>query len=151
MNTGEKNIAIITLSAVGVAILLAVVLFFIGRRRGKQLESSGNKGLMPSQTDYGASLDETESQLIQRHALALYNDMKGLNFLRRDAKIYTEYLASSDRVFVGTANYFYDNYGNGENLAKWLKGESFVWTNMNELTATVESILKRLAQYGINP
>lgn len=105
---------------------------------------------MPSQTDYGQSLTQLETQEIIRHADALYKDMNGLNLLPRDASVYTEYLASSDRVFVGTANYFYDNYGRGENLAQWIDSEAYWFTNSN-LKETINSIQGRLAKFGILP
>lgn len=93
-------------AAIGLAVIVVVIIivYFVGKKQGKQLSSSGNKGLLPSQTDYGQSLTQLETQEIIRHADALYKDMNGLNLLPRDASVYTEYLATSDRVFVGTAN-----------------------------------------------
>lgn len=139
-------------AAIGLAVVVVVIIivYFVGKKQGKQLSSSGNKGLLPNQTDYGQSLTQLETQEIIRHADALYKDMKGLKLLPRDASVYTEYLASSDRVFVGTANYFYDNYGRGENLAKWIDGEAYWFTNSN-LKDTINSIQKRLAKFGILP
>lgn len=139
-------------AAIGLAVIVVVIIivYFVGKKQGKQLSSSGNKGLLPSQTDYGQSLTQLETQEIIRHADALYKDMNGLNLLPRDASVYTEYLASSDRVFVGTANYFYDNYGRGENLAQWIDSEAYWFTNSN-LKETINSIQGRLAKFGILP
>lgn len=139
-------------AAIGLAMVVVVIIivYFVGKKQGKQLSSSGNKGLLPSQTDYGQSLTQLETQEIIRHADALYKDMNGLNLLPRDASVYTEYLASSDRVFVGTANYFYDNYGRGENLAQWIDSEAYWFTNSN-LKETINSIQGRLAKFGILP
>lgn len=139
-------------AAIGLAVVVVVIIivYFVGKKQGKQLSSSGNKGLLPSQTDYGQSLTQLETQEIIRHADALYKDMNGLNLLPRDASVYTEYLASSDRVFVGTANYFYDNYGRGENLAQWIDSEAYWFTNSN-LKETINSIQGRLAKFGILP
>ena len=139
-------------AAIGLAMIVVVIIivYFVGKKQGKQLSSSGNKGLLPSQTDYGQSLTQLETQEIIRHADALYKDMNGLNLLPRDASVYTEYLASSDRVFVGTANYFYDNYGRGENLAQWIDSEAYWFTNSN-LKETINSIQGRLAKFGILP
>ena len=139
-------------AAIGLAMVVVVIIivYFVGKKQGKQLSSSGNKGLLPSQTDYGQSLTQLETQEIIRHADALYKDMNGLNLLPRDASVYTEYLASSDRVFVGTANYFYDNYGRGENLAQWIDSEAYWCTNSN-LKETINSIQGRLAKFGILP
>lgn len=139
-------------AAIGLAVIVVIIIivYFVGKKQGKQLSSSGNKGLLPSQTDYGQSLTQLETQEIIRHADALYKDMNGLNLLPRDASVYTEYLASSDRVFVGTANYFYDNYGRGENLAQWIDSEAYWFTNSN-LKETINSIQGRLAKFGILP
>lgn len=139
-------------AAIGLAVVVVIIIivYFVGKKQGKQLSSSGNKGLLPSQTDYGQSLTQLETQEIIRHADALYKDMNGLNLLPRDASVYTEYLASSDRVFVGTANYFYDNYGRGENLAQWIDSEAYWFTNSN-LKETINSIQGRLAKFGILP
>lgn len=139
-------------AAIGLAVVVVVIIivYFVGKKQGKQLSSSGNKGLLPSQTDYGQSLTQLETQEIIRHADALYKDMNGLNLLPRDASVYTEYLASSDRVFVGTANYFYDNYGRGDNLAQWIDSEAYWFTNSN-LKETINSIQGRLAKFGILP
>lgn len=139
-------------AAIGLAVVVVVIIivYFVGKKQGKQLSSSGNKGLLPSQTDYGQSLTQLETKEIIRHADALYKDMNGLNLLPRDASVYTEYLASSDRVFVGTANYFYDNYGRGDNLAQWIDSEAYWFTNSN-LKETINSIQGRLAKFGILP
>lgn len=139
-------------AAIGLAVVVVVIIivYFVGKKQGKQLSTSGNKGLLPSQTDYGQSLTQLETQEIIRHADALYKDMNGLNLLPRDASVYTEYLASSDRVFVGTANYFYDNYGRGDNLAQWIDSEAYWFTNSN-LKETINSIQGRLAKFGILP
>lgn len=139
-------------AAIGLAVVVVIIIivYFVGKKQGKQLSTSGNKGLLPSQTDYGQSLTQLETQEIIRHADALYKDMNGLNLLPRDASVYTEYLASSDRVFVGTANYFYDNYGRGENLAQWIDSEAYWFTNSN-LKETINSIQGRLAKFGILP
>ncbi len=139
-------------AAIGLAVIVVIIIivYFVGKKQGKQLSTSGNKGLLPSQTDYGQSLTQLETQEIIRHADALYKDMNGLNLLPRDASVYTEYLASSDRVFVGTANYFYDNYGRGENLAQWIDSEAYWFTNSN-LKETINSIQGRLAKFGILP
>ena len=139
-------------AAIGLAVVVVIIIivYFVGKKQGKQLSTSGNKGLLPSQTDYGQSLTQLETQEIIRHADALYKDLNGLNLLPRDASVYTEYLASSDRVFVGTANYFYDNYGRGENLAQWIDSEAYWFTNSN-LKETINSIQGRLAKFGILP
>lgn len=146
MNTKQLTI---TLSVALLLIALSLTItYYVARRQGKKLASVGNKGKLPDATDYGKSLSGSESQLAVQHATALYKDMKGVNIFSRDARIYTDYLATTDRVFVATANYFADNYGDGQNLAQWIKGEQFWFTNF-DLQDTTQSILTRLQSHGI--
>ena len=142
-----KNVKAATITVV-VVVVLIVVIYLIGRYYGKKANSEGNKGKLPNQTDWGSALSESESLQIETHAKALHKEMKGINILPRDFSVFTSYLASTDRVFVGTANYFNDNYGDGENLAKWLKGENFEFTNVG-LGKVADQIIGRLNLHGI--
>ena len=142
-----KNVKIAMVTVVAVVILI-VVIYYVGRYAGKVANSTGNKGKLPSETDWGSALSESESIMIQNHAKGLYKEMKGINVLPRDFSVFTSYLAATDRVFVGAANYFNDNYGNGENLAKWLKGENFEFTNIG-LGKVADQIIERLNKHGI--
>ncbi|GEM_PF-2897744 len=137
-------------------IILVVVLtiiglstFFIGRYLGKKSEADENKGKTPDTTDWGKSLTKEESEAAQNHAKALYNDMKGWFMATHNPDVYTDYLATSDRVFVATANYFKDNYGDGENLAQWVDGEHFFWSDFYKTSEVVAKIIKRLEKFGI--
>ncbi len=141
-----------------VKILLVVILiflvmgtaaFFIGKYLGKKDEEQGDKGKIPAATDWGRELTLSESEAAQTHAKKLHEDMKGLNIWSRDMKIYSDYLASSDRVFVAAANYFDDNYGDGDNLAQWIDDESFTATNLQDAQKIADSIIERLAKFGI--
>ena len=145
MNKDLKTALVI----VAVLLVMGVSTFFIGRYIGKKSEESGNKGKIPAETDWGTALSKAESDAAQKHAKALHADMKGPNFWKRDMKIYTDYLATSDRLFVATANYFDDTYGKGENLAKWIDGENFFVTNLGDASDVADSILERLAKFGI--
>lgn len=132
-----------------VVILIVLAIYYYGRNRGKNAASEGNQSVLPDKTDWGKSLSEVESAEIQRLAYAMYQDMKGVNVMPRDMAIYTAYLSSSERIFVGTANYFYDNYGTGENLAQWIEKESFFMTNAGTGKTIAEQILERLNKFGI--
>ncbi|NCC99991.1 MAG: hypothetical protein EOL95_09880 [Bacteroidia bacterium] len=137
-----KNYIIISASVIVLITAIALTFYFVGKKK------VNNVAKLPDQTNWGNELDDTENLEIQKHSRKLYEDMKGLNFLSRDASIYSEYLASSDRVFVGAANYFAQTYGKGENLAQWLDSENFAITNIG-LSTTIDSIMGRLAKYGI--
>lgn len=132
-----------------VLLVLGVSTFFIGKYIGKKDEKTGNKGKIPTETDWGTALTAAESAAAQAHAKALYKDMKGLNIWKRDLKIYTDFLAAPDRVFVAAANYFDDNYGKGDNLAQWIDGENFFTTNLSDAVEVADSIIERLAKFGI--
>lgn len=126
-------------------VLVAVAIYFYQSGKNKNDRSVD----LPEKTDWGKTLTTDEANEIKRHAAALYKDMKGLNFMPRKPEVYNDYLATSDRVFVGAANYFVENYGEGETLAEWIKGENYTATNLNQLTATVDAILARLAKHNI--
>lgn len=119
--------------------LLIVVIVLLCKRRGATTA-------MPNELDWGSSFSEAESNDIYRIAKALYEDMDGLSMNHNNA-VYTEYAATSDRVFVGVANYFAERWGKGDNLATWLDGEVYAASNK----ATVKTILARLNAYGITP
>jgi hypothetical protein len=144
----ENNIKL--LKYVGIAILVVVivvvVVYYVGKKSGKEDETVA----LPSATDWGKSLTEAENNEIKKHAEALYSDMKGIKLGIRDESTYNSYLASSDRVFVGTANYFAEKYGEGENIATWFDNESYNFLNI-KLKERVKTILSRLSGFGINP
>ena len=120
-----------------IAIVIVVVYF----------KKKGNITALPKETEWGKQLTEDESQTVYRIATALYDDMDGLSFGVHDPKIYQEYAACSDRIFIAVANYFLQKWGRGENLATWIKDETYG----TALTATINSILSRLATFGILP
>lgn len=126
-------------------VIVVVAIYFYQTGKNKYDKSVD----LPEQTDWGKTLTTDEANEIKRHAAALYKDMKGLNLMPRKPEVYNDYLASSDRIFVGTANYFVKNYGEGETLAQWIKSENYTATNLNQLTATIDAILARLAKHGI--
>lgn len=138
-----------SLIVLAVLLVLGVSTFFIGKYIGKKNEKTGNKGKIPTETDWGTTLTAAESAAAQTHAQALYKDMKGLNIWKRDIKIYTDFLAAPDRVFVAAANYFNDNYGKGDNLAQWIDSENFLVTNLTDAVDVADSIIERLEKFGI--
>jgi len=143
----EKKIKITAIASFSI-VLLVVLIYFIGKAVGKNKKTAGSQSTLPADTNWGSSLSSTESEEIARHAKALYDDMKGVNFWTRDISIYTNYLATSDRVFVGVANYFYDKYGSGENLAQWINSEVWGWSATAN-TDVINSIVERLNKFKI--
>lgn len=141
-----KNLKVYLIST-GILLIVIVVVAIYFYQSGKNKYDKSVE--MPEKTDWGKTLTTEEANEIKRHAAALYKDMKGLNLMPRKPEVYVDYLATSDRVFVGTANFFVKNYGEGETLAQWIKDENYTATNFNELTATIDAILARLNKHGI--
>lgn len=139
MNEKTKTILIVSAGAVGLLAVVFVIAYFVGRKSAKAQTVD-----LPEATDWGTSLTASESADIERLAKALHDDMDGLN-LSHDGNIYTEYAATTDRVFVGVANYFAEKYGAGENLAQWIAGETFAAAKLT----TANMIRERLAKFGI--
>ncbi|MBO5817548.1 MAG: hypothetical protein J6R26_06365 [Paludibacteraceae bacterium] len=132
-------------SAVVLVVLMVLVIVIVVLARKKKIETVP----LPSETDWGRALTESESATIKRIADGLYNDMKGLNVFKRNYDIYVEYNNANDKIFVGVANYFAQTYGNGESLAQWMKDEAYSWTSY-QTDGLADAIIARLAQHGIN-
>ena len=132
-------------SAVVLVVLMVLIIVIVVLARKKKSETVP----LPSETDWGRALTESESATIKRIADGLYNDMKGLNVFKRNYDIYVEYNNTNDKIFVGIANYFAQTYGNGENLAQWMKDEAYSWTSF-QTDGLADAIITRLAQHGIN-
>lgn len=132
-------------SAVVLVVLMVLIIVIVVLARKKKIETVP----LPSETDWGRALTESESATIKRIADGLYNDMKGLNVFKRNYDIYVEYNNANDKIFVGVANYFAQTYGNGESLAQWMKDEAYSWTSY-QTDGLADAIIARLAQHGIN-
>lgn len=146
MKSSLKTTLIISSIAVVIFITLIITLYFVGRKQGKKSVTDGNRGKLPKETDWGNTLSETESVDIKRIAEALHADMKGISMFKRNEAIYYEYCNCSDRVFIGVANYFADQYG--ASLAKWIDDEYFSAVSF-QLQGVADAILIRLAKHGI--
>lgn len=146
MKTSLKTTVVTVSIIVVILIALIITLYFVGRKQGKKAATEGNKGELPQETDWGKSLTDVESSDIKRIAEALHKDMKGISLFTRNEAIYYEYINSTDRVFVGVANYFADQYG--ESLAKWIDEEYFSSVSI-QLQGVADAILERLAKHGI--
>lgn len=138
-----KGIIISSAVVIGIITVLIIVIVILSRK--KQAESVP----LPAETDWGKALSDSESSTIKKIADALYEDMNGLNIFNRNHAIYVEYNNTSDRIFVGVANYFAQVYGDGETLAEWIKGEGYSWLSY-QTEGVADAIIARLAQHGIN-
>ncbi len=129
---------------IGSAVLLGVVAVFIIVMVLIKKFAKNKTVALPKDTVWGSSLTDTESDTVVRLTDAIYSDMSGWNLLGHNKSIYQEYNMTTDKVFVATANYFAEKYGDGENLAQWLKDEAFAFSSLTD------SIINRLAKFGIN-
>ena len=134
----QRKIIIAGLVTLGVVALVILFTILIIKRR-KAVKSVA----LPSETTWGSTLSVAEESDIIRISDGLYQEMKGWAIFGHDMDIFEEYLTTSDRVFVGVANYFYEKYGGGKNLAKWIKAEYF-WSN-----SIPDAILARLIKFNI--
>ena len=132
-------------SAVLITVIAVLIIVIVVLNRKRKVETA----VLPQETDWGKTLSESESTTIERISKGLYDEMKGLNWFSRNKAIYDEYNATSDRIFVGVANYFAQTYGNGENLAQWMKSEVYSWSSF-QTDGVAQAIINRLAQHGIN-
>lgn len=128
---------------IGSAIILGIIAVFIVIMVLIKKFAKVKTVALPQDTDWGRTLTDVEAANVVRIADALYDDMSGWNIFGHNRTIYQEYNNSSDKVFVGVANYFAEKYGDGENLAKWIKDEAFAFS------ALTDSIINRLATFGI--
>lgn len=142
VTTDIKGILIGSAAVLAVVIVLVVVIVVLVRRR------KAETAVLPQETDWGKTLTDTESANIKRIADALYKDLKGIAWLR-NSDLYVEYAQTSDRVFVGVANYFAQTYGNGESLYQWLDSEWW-WLSGTRITdGLIDSIKMRLKSFNL--
>lgn len=127
--------------AVVIIILIIVIVILAKKKQAKTVK-------LPKETSWGSSLTDEENSTVVHITEELYKDMKGLNIFSRNHQIYYEYSVTSDKIFVAVANYFAEKYGNGKNLAHWMKGEYYSWLSL-QTDGLVDGILMRLAKFGI--
>ena len=128
---------------IGSAIILGVIAVFVIVIVLVKKFAKVQEVALPKDTNWGRALTDVEEAQVIRLADALYSDMNGWNIFGHERSIYQEYAMTTDKVFVATANYFASKYGNGENLAQWLKDESFAFSSLTD------SIISRLQKFGI--
>ena len=136
-NINPKDILIGSAVILGIVAVFIIVMVLI-----KKFSKVKNVAL-PKDTNWGRSLTDVEQDQVIHLADALHYDMNGWNVWGHDSSIYREYSMTSDKVFVATANYFAEKYGDGENLAQWIKDEAFTFSSLTE------SIISRLQKFGI--
>lgn len=130
----------VMLGVIGILIIVIIVL----RKRGKSVAPA----VLPKQTNWGSTLTDAESAQIKRLADALYQDLKGIAW-NRNENVYIEYAQTSDRVFVGVANYFAEQYGDGETLYDWIDSEWWLLTGKYKTGGVIDSIKMRLLSFNL--
>ena len=128
---------------IGSAVILGIIAVFIIVMVLIKKFSKVKDVPLPKDTNWGRTLTEVESSDVVRIADAMYSDMSGWNIWGHNKSIYQEYSMTTDKVFVGVANYFAEKYGDGENLAQWIKDEAFAFSSLTD------SIISRLQKFGI--
>ena len=128
---------------IGSAVILGIVAVFVIVMVLIKKFSKTKDVALPKDTDWGRSLTDAEQDQVIRLADAMHFDMNGWNIWGHDKSVYQEYSMTTDKVFVATANYFAEKYGDGENLAQWIKDEAFAFSSLTD------SIISRLQKFGI--
>ena len=136
-NIDTKGILMGSAVILGIVAVFVIVIILI-KKFGKVKDVP-----LPKDTNWGRTLSEAESTDVVRIADALHFDMNGWNVWGHEKSIYQEYSMTTDKVFVAVANYFAEKYGDGENLAQWIKDEAFAFSSLTD------SIISRLQRFGI--
>lgn len=107
-------------------ILGIVIVYFVGKWSGKFVNKP-NK--LPSDTDWGAALTESEGQEVRRLSRALHDDMDSYlvsaGLRPRDNQAYIDLAKMNDKLFTAVYNDFNDQYLVEENgtLKDWINDE----------------------------
>ena len=108
---------------IGLGVIVLIVLLYLAFRN-KTIQPPPPTPL-PSQTDWGSNLDNTQSQIIRNYAVDLHNDLKGLNWTGWDSALYKDLLTQNDTILTGVYNDFNQLYAmeEGGTLTEWIKNE----------------------------
>ena len=131
----KVNYNIVIVSAVIVFIVIAILIIFLKKNK----KSSKNVILPKSLKGQVTEAEEAEATAL---AAKLYQDMKGLNVFGHNMALYKELNNKDDRMLAIIAATFESNY-NGS-LAEWLANESFLWGELRDQDALIQSIVTRL-------
>ena len=137
-------------------IIIIVIIYYTGKKAGKSESTTTD---LPKQTDWGSgNLTDTESKEIQDLAARMYDDMKGFS-VTHDATAWYDLAYSTDRIFVGTYNYFNQKYSSSVEdsgtLITWIKDEVDAgawlsgWLYNTTLSAYRRQILNRAAALNL--
>jgi hypothetical protein len=108
-------------------LVVVLIIYFYGKKKGtvKQIPlPKDNQNLQ------GEGVTTTGTDRIRETAEMLYNDMKGLNVISRNAEPYNRLLSASDTFVVAVYNEFNKLYfkQSKQTLTQWIRGENFFWT-----------------------
>jgi hypothetical protein len=113
--------------AVALFLLGFLLVYLWGRKSGTVKPIT-----LPNDTPGNQALSPQEAEYVRKLANDLYSDMDGINFLKRDHKLYEDFLNTSDRIFVAIYNDFnYLYYAKSkQTLRQWIEGEQFWWQDV---------------------
>lgn len=109
---------------IGAAVIIAgVILYFVFKRRTTILSQ------LPADNQPGenSQLTDTEKETVKNLATSLYNQLSGWSWIfGRSPEPYEQLATASDRITVGTYNYFNSNFAKGSGtLYTWIKNDWF--------------------------
>lgn len=131
-------------------VIFILVIYFWGKRTGKTESTTTD---LPKDTDWGKNnLTAEESSKIQSLAVRIHNELKGLTLIANN-DLWDELLYSTDRVFVGTYNYFNQKYeaeGKGT-LYDWLEDEYSVnlYIYKSTFSSYKDAVIRRMNELDL--
>ena len=130
-----------------ISILLLSIMFYYFYKLGKKSNPSNTK---IGKDEAGTTeLTDAEIEELKQLAIALHNDMDGMNW-NWDKALYKKVSTFSDTKLVALSNIFNTLYESesGETFVSWLKNEVFYWNDYS-LDVTVNDIIVRLGEKGV--
>jgi len=142
----NKRVLIIVSVSALVLIILLVVVYFMGKR-AKQKASQTKVGNDEAGT---TALTQAEIDKLKALAIALHNDMDGINFSYQD-DLYEKMNLLSDTELVALSNIFNVMYEgeSGETFLQWFDGE--FWKQEGIIFAEfINDLKRRMVNLGIS-
>ncbi|MDR0873999.1 MAG: hypothetical protein LBN27_11135 [Prevotellaceae bacterium] len=106
---------------IGITVIIILVAVYLW---GRKSQKTANQQALPKDTMDG--LTDMENAKIAEYAGKLYEDMNGWNAWGHDNKLWENFLLETDRIYIGTYNYFNSKYSPNETLYQFLKNETSI-------------------------
>lgn len=129
-----------TIIIISVAVILFIIILFVVYKMGKK-NSNPSTAKIPKKLV--GDLSEEEVEKMRKIAIAVHNDMDGINFSWK-TDLYFGIMNLSQRNLMGLNNIFNELYqaDSGQSFSQWLQNENF---NTPEQQIYVGTILDKLA------